>query len=173
MCQQKVARELKPTLMAVHSFLVLEGKEGFDRGDIVEVDSQGHYKKHGHGLQDEVRDPQPLPPQNVAPLTEKECILLNAIYPPATRYTVYSKPGLLAWGVKFEVGDTVLARLPDDGAQQDQYATATIKWAGETHVHTRHRFGLEIMVSNRLEYVCGNCKPRNKTYPFRTTERLN
>ena len=80
----------------------------------------------------------------MAPLTEEECKILDGI---ATPYTVYSIPGLLAWGVRLEVGDTVLARLPDKSwRQQDQYATSIIRWIGLIDGFG-YRCGVEIMVS--------------------------
>ena len=87
----------------------------------------------------------------VAPLTEEECVLLGGIRDCADRYTVYSTPGRLAWGMGLKVGDYVLARLPDRsrrgssaGGQQNQFTTAIIRWAGQPRGHI---FGVEITVS--------------------------
>ena len=80
----------------------------------------------------------------------------------AAAYTVYSTPGLLTWGVGLKVGDTVLARLPDKsgrghsaGAQQDQYATAIIRWIGRPTRLSKCQFGVEIVVSTILH--CHTC----------------
>ena len=157
--------------MEVHSYIVLRDTQKFRRGDIVVRDSKGRYYNHGHrDLVFEILNPPRLSAQDVAPLTEEECEILESIRNKATRYTVYSTPGLLTWGVGLKVGDTVLARLPDKsgrrhsaGAQQDQYATAIIRWTGQagnilTHQHM-YRFGVEITVSfyspyNKHSYMC-------------------
>ena len=155
-----------PTVMEVHSYIVLRNTQGFRRGEIVERDSRGLYNYHGHHLVRISSFPQRLSAQDVAPLTEEECKILDGIGDRATRYTVYSTPGLLAWGVGLKVGDTVLARLPDKsgrghsaGAQQDQYATAIIRWTGQASIITGHKFGVEITVSfyspyNEHSYMC-------------------
>ena len=92
----------------------------------------------------------------VAPLTEEECVILDGIGEYDDRYTVYHTPGRLAWGVGLKVGDTVLARLPDRnasgyessaGVQQNQYTTAIIRWTGLHDDSARHKFGVEITVS--------------------------
>ena len=141
--------------MEVHSYIVLRDTQKFSRGDIVARDSHGHYDYHGHdgiNRRSVTRNPPTLSTKDVAPLTEEECKILDGINNQATRYRA-STPGLLRWGVRLEVGDTVLARLPDKsgrghsaGAQQDQYATAIIRWIGLID-GCGHRFGVEIMVS--------------------------
>ena len=90
-----------------------------------------------------------------APLSRSECVLLDAIAPgfrdDESRYTVYSTPGKLAWGVGLKVGDTVLARLPDDDdggmAGHNEYTTAVIRAVGvDEQLGRRTLFGVEIMV---------------------------
>ena len=137
--------------LPVHSYLVLRETQGFSRGDIVERVRKGHYNFHEHhsiSRASERRNPTCLPAQDVAPLTEGECKILDGIDDTAARYKA-SSPGLLAWGVGLEVGDTVLARIPDKsgsaGAQQDQYTTAIIRWIGLID-GCGYRFGVEIMV---------------------------
>ena len=150
-------------MATVHSYIVLKQTKQFIRGSLVRLDSSGHYRQHLHYL------PPPPPPQgtptlsaqDVAPLTEEECILLDCMVS-AAAYTVFSTPGLLTWGVGLKVGDTVLARLPDKsgrghsaGAQQDQYATAIIRWIGRPTRLSKCQFGVEIVVSTILH--CHTC----------------
>ena len=155
-----------PTVMEVHSYIVLRNTQGFRRGTIVKRDSRGRYDYHSHRAVDMPFRPPRVSAPDVAPLTEEECKILGGIGDPAPRYTVYSTPGLLTWGVGLKVGDTVLARLPDKsgrghsaGAQQDQYETAIIRWTGQASIITGHRFGVEITVSfyspyNEHSYMC-------------------
>ena len=138
----------------------------FSRGEIVGRDSSGRYQYHSHRTISLLLLYSPrLSAQDVSPLTEEECVILGGIGDRATCYTVYSTPGLLTWGVGLKVGDTVLARLPNKsgrghsaGAQQDQYATAIIRWTGWVPDYG-HRFGVEITVSfyspyNEHSYMC-------------------
>ena len=99
---------------------------------------------------------------DLAGLTEEECVLLDAVgYDDGARYAVYSTPGKLQWGVGLQVGDTVLARLPEERRREErgsgrgstqgggeEYATAIIRWKGEIIHNSGHYFGVEIMVSN-------------------------
>ena len=93
---------------------------------------------------------------DVAALTEEEYHILDAIHSHFDRYTVYSTPGKLAWGVGLKVGDTVLARLPlkgergFGGGQQDLYTAAIIRWYSDVkleYVTKKYMFGVEITVS--------------------------
>ena len=94
-----------------------------------------------------------LSSDEVAALTEEECHILDAILYDADRYTVYSTPGKLAWGVGLKVGDIVLARLLPKGGcgggQQDLYTAAIIRWCGHVTLFrgTQYMFGVEITVS--------------------------
>ena len=118
---------------------MLKDTQGFSHGDIAERDRIGHYQNHRHQIikrKSEQVNPTRLSTKDVAPLTEEECKIQDGIDDPAKCYTA-STPGLLTCGVRLEVGDTVLARLPDKSghghsasAQQDQYATAIIRWTG-------------------------------------------
>ena len=127
---------------------------GHRRGDLV-VWSEDGYEYHSHFRRFCLRR---LPPRNrtvadsdLAPLTEEECRILDAIpNSGAARFAVYSTPGKLEWGVGLKVGDTVLARLPDSNAngEKEEYTTASIRWIGVTadlFIDT-HQFGVEIKV---------------------------
>ncbi len=90
----------------------------------------------------------------VAALTDKECRILDSVNSDSDRYPVYRIPGMLAWVLELEVGDTVLARLPPRGGRGSStsdytYADAIIRWCGYTrHVEqAQYLFGVEITVS--------------------------
>lgn len=139
-----------------HSYIVLKPQlDSYLRGALVESDNDGFYSPHSHLLRIG-GNCSPIGPEEVAPLTSNECVILDAIASDAVRYTVYSTPRLLEWGVGLKVGDTVLAQLPDrrgDGQLKvkDQYATATVRWIGKVDGGwTVHHFGVEITVSERM-----------------------
>jgi hypothetical protein len=88
----------------------------------------------------------------LAPLTEDECRILDAIFFSDDRYAVYSTPGKLEWGVGLKVGETVLAQLPGGnecgsfGRKHKEYSTAIIRWIGVV-TDGRYHYGVEIQVS--------------------------
>ena len=131
-----------------HSYIVLKVTPKVDRGELREYNHKdGYYYSHSHGMSMPYKYRRSrLEDQDVAALTEEECIILDGIGSLADRYTVYSTPGKLAWGVGLKVGDTVLAQLPRRGSSAGvQYTAAVIRWAGVTW-HSGHRFGVEITV---------------------------
>ena len=102
-----------------HSYLALQDVSPYPRGALLEFVFNGNYRGHSHKSHDVymLQNMSDLvSSDNVAPLTEEECLILDAIGPgikdDADRYTVYSTPGKLAWGVGLKVGDIVLAQLP-------------------------------------------------------------
>jgi hypothetical protein len=107
---------------------------------------------HTHFIFKLVPQPKSIPDSDLAPLTEDECRILDAIPTSDDRYTVYSTPGKLEWGVGLKVGDTVLAQLPDrsgrgsSGGGQEEYSTAIIRWIGVVS-DGWHHYGVEIKVS--------------------------
>ena len=127
-----------------HSYILVRDSSPYICGVLLKLNEDGHYYPHAHAT-------FPVPchpsPDALAPLTEEECVLLESINHYADRYTVYSTSGWLAWGLGLNVGDTVLARLPDRNGQQVQYTTAIIRWAGRTVWCAGHKFGVEITVS--------------------------
>ncbi len=138
-----------------HSYILLKDKgRGYTRGSIVELSENGRYTHHSHYTGYRSIDSISAGSDEVAALTEEECRILDAVDGDADRYTVYSTPGKLAWGLGLKVGDTVLARLPpkgapSDGGQQDSYTTAIIRWCGIAHgnIRNEYQFGAEITVS--------------------------
>ena len=143
-----------------HSYILLKTTPPCRSGELLELRGDG-YHLHTHSVEFPLGPCHPSSDE-VAPLTEEECVLLDGIRDCADRYTVYSTPGRLAWGVELKVGDTVLARLPyrsgrgssADG-EQNQYTTAIIRWAGRPDLSTGHKFGVEITVST-MEYTLKN-----------------
>ena len=138
-----------------HSYILLEDKRKYHpRGHVVQLKSDGRYHPHSHSRKF-VDDSLSASSDEVAALTEKECRILDAIDSLADRYSVYSTPGKLSWGVGLNVGDTVLARMPlkgssGSGRQQDLYSTAIFRWCGDVDDRLgdwSHCFGVEITVS--------------------------
>lgn len=100
-------------------------------------------------------------PDEVAKLSAEESTLLDAIYSPAQRCTLYHSKGMLAWGTGLRVGDTVLAPLPDSSGtvrrgsisrsrrSEIPGVTAIIRYSGNVAATYGdvHRFGVEIEVS--------------------------
>ena len=99
-------------------------------------------------------------PDEVAELSAEEFKLLDAIFSPAQRCTLYHTKGLLTWGTSLKVGDTVLAQLPDTGGtirrgsisrrhrSEIPCVTAIIRYSGNIAATYGdvHRFGVEIEV---------------------------
>ena len=136
-----------------NSYIVLRHQEQWcRRGALVKLRSDGRHYLHSHRLPFQ-KPPTRIADSDLAPLDEEQCVILNCINSDDVRYTVYSTPGLLEWGVGLKVGDTVLAQLPDRSGRGtsggDQYTTAIIRWIGVNAWH-EHRFGVEITVSSLL-----------------------
>ena len=117
-----------------HSYIVLRDQpKEYPCGSLVEL-KEGEYCHHGHSWQNLARSlltstkqTPILQDSDLAPLTEQECLILDALPSCAARFAVYSTPGKLEWGVGLKVGDTVLARLPGG---KEEYTTAIIRWIG-------------------------------------------
>jgi hypothetical protein len=150
-----------------HSYILLKDAQDGNhrRGKLVEM-GENRYTNHFHSWYRKCTNPTKpsADSDEVAPLTDEECRILDAIDTDADRYTVYSTPGKLAWGMGLKVGDTVLAKLPSkngcgssaDGSEehQDLYTTAIIRWCdGVANGYMvadedgySHSFGVEITV---------------------------
>ena len=139
-----------------HSYIVLRNQQNSDtdfcRGALVELRDGSHHC-HTHGPYQNLRYTE-IADSDLGPLNEEQCVILENIFQLDVRYTVYSIPGLLEWGVGLKVGDIVLAQLPDRSSGRGsspggmQYTTAIIRWIGMPgSLHGLHRFGVEIMVS--------------------------
>ena len=127
-----------------HSYLLLEDSAPYSRGAVMVLGPhKDSYKEHSH-LWDLNDTTIYCNSDEVAPLTEEECVLLDGIEDCADRHTVYSTPGRLAWGVGLKVGDDVLARLPG----REEHAASIIQCVGvDTENGKRMLFGVEIKVS--------------------------
>ena len=143
--------ELRP-----HSFIVLKDQResSCKRGALVVSVADGKYQEHSHYATDLSDGKTRIDDSDLIPLTEEECILLDAVFTPSSRYAVYTTPGKLEWGAGLKVGDTVLAQLPNKNVRhssdsnldkQKEYATSVIRWISEVG-SGRHSFGVEIKV---------------------------
>ena len=117
----------------------------------MELRKDGHYQGHSHRA-NHPTNRIALDADEIGPLTEEQCDLLDALERASDCYQIY-KSKKLPWGLELEKGDMVLARLPTSATFNGvQYATSIIRWAGMTDCG--HRFGVEIMVSE-LQCVLG------------------
>ena len=81
-----------------HSYLVLrDQREGYHRGDLVEWSEDGCVS-HTHFI-GRLSPRRTVADSDLAPLTEEECLILDALPNNAARFAVYSTPGKLEWGV--------------------------------------------------------------------------
>ena len=141
-----------------HSYIVLRDQKGSfrRRGALVQLGSDGRHHVHSHDVffSEGSYSRSRIADSDLAPLDEEQCVILDAINSDDVRYTMYSTPGLLEWGVGLKVGDIVLARLPNRSGRGssggDQYTTAIIRWIGIDIWTDDHRFGVEITVSSLL-----------------------
>ena len=136
-----------------HSYLVLKNKLVYPQGSLVELKNDSYYG-HSHLWYTSLTAAF-FSPDELAPLTEEECGLLDAIgdegYAEAHRYAIYSTPGKLAWGTRLKVGDNVLATLPksiSSGGESQESVAAIIRSITPVldPCGTRRLFGVEIMV---------------------------
>ena len=150
------------TILQKHNcYLLLVSKSrSYPHGSLLRSLGEGKYCKY------ESKDEQSVEicctPDKVAELSFEESKLLDAIFSPEQRCTVYQIKGLLAWGASLRVGDSVLAQLPDSSGtirrgsisrRSSQLSeipgvTAIIRYIGNisTNYADVHRFGVEIEV---------------------------
>jgi hypothetical protein len=137
--------------MAVHSYIVIKNQAELLRGSLVKLERGEYYNTHSHVMVCRHRNRVSISSSDLAPLTEIECVILDAVASDSRRYALYSTPGKLKWAAGLRVGDTLLAELPDKsspGDGQEEYTTAILKWAGIIDGGwTVHHFGVEITVS--------------------------
>ena len=145
-----------------HSYLLLKDTPPYSRGALIELSTHDRFRGHAHLWYTEITS---VTSDSVAPLTEEECVLLDAIGPgneeDADRYSVYNTPGKLAWGVGLKVGDTVMAQLPDKSGVRHmntklRYATAIVRAIGVDIKYNKIKqrlFGVEITVSYIRLYI--------------------
>lgn len=135
-----------------HSYVVLKDQpNGVHCGELVKLDHGSYYITHSHVVAPKHYSQMSIPSLDLAPLTKKECVILDAIASDSARLFLYRTPGKLKWAVGLRVWDAVLAQLPANSgpcSAEQEFATAVIKWAGMTDGGwTVHHFGVEITVS--------------------------
>ena len=81
--------------------------------------------------------------QDIAPLGDKEFLLLEAIQTPAARYELFVSGEQLDWGYNLKPGDTVYVSIP---GLINRRAAAVIRSVGGLHPEPGLNFGIEIMV---------------------------
>ena len=79
-------------------------------GTLLRLKEGEKYEEHSHSTILQAK-PVGISSMKLAPLAEKECLLLDAIASPEVRYNVHTSPCLLEWAVGLKEGETVLARL--------------------------------------------------------------
>ena len=84
--------------------------------------------------------------QDIAPLGDKEFLLLEAIQTPAARYEVFVSGEKLDWGYDLKPGDTVYVSIPGLTVRPNQRAAAVIRFIGGVHPEPGIKFGIEIKV---------------------------
>ena len=84
--------------------------------------------------------------QDIAPLGDKEFLLLEAIQTPAARYELFVSGEKLDWGYNLNPGDTVYVSIPGLTVFPNQRAAAAIRSVGGLHPEPGLKFGIEIIV---------------------------
>lgn len=87
------------------------------------------------------------PEDDVAPLSDYEYNLMNAIKSQGDRYEVFQKD-LLDWGSKLKVGDFVYATLPSNSPLSDKKTVSRIEYIGPLPNEDGVQFGVEITVNS-------------------------
>ena len=83
---------------------------------------------------------------DIAPLSDKEFLLLEAIQTSAARYEVFISGEKLDWGCNLKPGDTVYVCIPGLTVFPSQRAAAVIRYVGGLPPVSGLMFGIEIMV---------------------------
>ena len=91
--------------------------------------------------------------EDIAPLSDKEFLLLEAIQTPAARYEVFISGEKLDWGCNLKPGDTVYVNIPSLTVLSSCRAAAVIRYVGGLPPkpglppQPGLMFGIEIIVS--------------------------
>ena len=91
--------------------------------------------------------------QDIAPLGDKEFLLLEAIQTPAARYELFVSGEKLDWGYNLKPGDTVYASIPSLKVFPSWRAAAVIRYVGGLSPVSGLMFGIEIMVRWLMMYL--------------------
>ena len=101
--------------------------------------------------------------QDIAPLSDKEFLLLEAIQIPAARYEVFISGEKLDWGCNLKPGDTVYVSIPGLTVFPTWRAAAVIRYVGGLPPMSGLMFGIEIMVRWLMMYLI----PRHMEQTYR------
>jgi len=88
---------------------------------------------------------------NVAPLSEKEFLLLEAVQSQHARYEVFIAGSELEWGCGLKQGDPVYVSVPGVSVIPNCRATAVVRYVGGLPPDPGLMFGIEITVSYRVD----------------------
>ena len=100
---------------------------------------------------------------DIAPLSDKEFLLLEAIQTPAARYEVFISGEKLDWGCNLKPGDTVYVNIPSLTVLPTCRAAAVIRYVGGLPPkpglppQPGLMFGIEIMVSTCIYTYANTC----------------
>ena len=93
---------------------------------------------------------------DVAPLSDKEFLLLEAIQSQITRYDVFIVGNKVEWGCGLKRGDRVYVSIPGPIVISNQRAASVIRYVGGLPPEPGLIFGIEITVSYRIDELCGH-----------------
>jgi hypothetical protein len=88
---------------------------------------------------------------DISPLNIDDYYLLKAIESPSDRFQVFSDPQWLEWGANLKVGDMVYVCLPRHSTSVPTWSKVIIRYKGPVKTLFGMNFGVEIMVSYRME----------------------
>jgi len=89
---------------------------------------------------------------DVAPLSDKDFLLLEAIHSPSSRYEAFIEGNKLDWGCTLRPGDSVYVSIMGLTVIQNYRAAAVIRYVGGLPPEPGIMFGVEITVSY---IICG------------------
>ena len=147
--------QLRPQ-QSTNRLLLVDKSRSYPHGSLLRSLGGGKYRKYEPKT--EHSEEIFCTPDEVAELSAGEFEILDGIYSPEQRCTVYHTKGMLAWGTSLRVGDTVLAQLPDSSGTMRRNSisrseipgvTAIIRYIGRVMAlyGNVYRFGVEITVS--------------------------
>lgn len=87
---------------------------------------------------------------DVAPLSDKDFLLLEAIHTPSSRYAVFIVGNKLEWGCTLKPGDPVYVSIPAPTVIQNYRAAAVVRYVGGLPPEPGLMFGVEITVRYRI-----------------------
>ena len=127
------------------------------KGELLEK-NHGDTRSEGHNFQKPlsyrlVKDPSVTvycSAGDIAPLSDKEFLLLEAIQSLSARYEVFIVGNKLEWGCGLKPGDPVYVIVPGRTVIPNRRTTAVIRYFGGLPPEEGLMFGVEITVSYRI-----------------------